>query len=154
MIVKSKPQKNSKQQYSSKQHGHPRALLKQAKQSIGLSTVVPFVPFGCSSRSSLPPFHRYFTAQKKWGSQKIGNLIFSAARSSSSHVLFLRSVGRLHPQYRFIPLRFASYTPLYFSRIMPAALRFSAVALSHRHRGWLRSHNSLWPIHFSSNYQL
>ena len=61
MIVKSKPQKNSKQQYSSKQHGHPRALLKQAKQSIGLSTVVPFVPFGCSSRSCRPPIHRHFT---------------------------------------------------------------------------------------------
>jgi hypothetical protein len=49
--------------------------------------------------------------------------------TDTSHVLFLHSVGRLHPQYRFIPLHSASYAPLYFSRIMPAALRFSAVAL-------------------------
>ena len=130
MIVKSKPQKNSKQQYSSKQHGHPRALLKQAKQSNCLSTVVPFVSFGCSSRSCLPPFHRLFTAQKNKAVQpKAGQPHFSAVRSSSSHVLFLHSVGRLHPQYRFIPLHFASYATLHFSRIMPAALRFSAVAL-------------------------
>ena len=51
----------------------------------------------------------------------------------------LRSAGLMHPQYRFIPLHFASYVPLHSSRIMSAALYFSAVALSHSHRGWLRS---------------
>jgi hypothetical protein len=58
-------------------------------QSKGLSSVVPFVPFGCSSRSFLPPFHRHFTAQKNKAVQpKRDNLIFPAVRSSSSHVLF------------------------------------------------------------------
>ena len=34
----------------------------------------------------------------------------------------LRSVGLMHPQYRFIPFHFASYVSLHSSRIMSAAL--------------------------------
>ena len=127
-------------------------------QSSGLSSVVPFVSFGCSSRSTLY-FHKNFfgkkavyyfnsiarfpsipqiTSQhKKYSSLKISSCIFSAVRSSSSHGLFLRSVGLMHPQYRFIsfhsfvcfPLHFItlqalSFIALHSSRIMSAALRF------------------------------
>ena len=70
-------------------------------------------------------------------SQRRDNLIFSAVRSSSSHGLFLRSVGLMHPQYRFIslqsfvrltlhfiPLKALSLVSLHSSRIMSAALSF------------------------------
>ena len=142
-------------------------------QSSGLSSVVPFVPFGCSSRSTLY-FHKNFfgkkavyyfnsiarfpsipqiTSQhKKYSSLKISSYIFSAVRSSSSHGLFLRSVGLMHPQYRFIPLQsfvrltlhFIPLKALSFPHCIPAVLClppsvFSAVAPSHSHRGWLRS---------------
>lgn len=100
-------------------------------QSSGLTSVVPFVPFGCFSRSFLPPFHRHFTAQKNKAVQpKAGQPHFSAVRSSSSHVLFLRSVGLMHPQYR---PAVKSGTVL----CLPPSV-FSAVAPSHSHRGWLR----------------
>ena len=46
------------------------AIDNLVKQSGGLSSVVPFVPFGCSSRSCLPPFHRHFTAQKNKAARK------------------------------------------------------------------------------------
>lgn len=103
-------------------------------QSSGLSLVVPFVSFGCSSRSCLPPFHRHFTAQKI-RQPKNRQPYFSAVRSSSSHSLFLRSVGLMHPQYRFIslqlfvrltlhfiPLKALSFLSLHSSRILSAAL--------------------------------
>ena len=105
-------------------------------QSSGLSTVVPFVPFGCSSRSYLPPFHRHFTAQKNKAA-KNRQPYFCAVRSSSPHVLFLRSVGLMHPQYsfiplqsfvrltlHFIPLKALSFLSLHSSRMMSAALSF------------------------------
>jgi len=107
--------------------------------------VVPFVPFGCSSRSTLH-FHKnildiraicYFnsivrfpsvlpqslhnTKKNKAVPQKAGQSYFSAVRSSSSHALFLRSVGLMHPQYRFIPLH--SFVCLSLHCIaLPAAL--------------------------------
>jgi hypothetical protein len=74
---------------------------------------------------------------KKIRQPKIGNLIFSAVRSSSSHVLFLRSVGLMHPQYsfislqsfvrltlHFISLKALSSISLHSSSIMSAALSF------------------------------
>lgn len=78
----------------------------------------------------------HFTAQKI-RQPKIGSLIFSAVRSSSSHGLFLRSIGLMHPQYSFIPLqsfvrltlhfitlKALSFISLHSSRIMSAALSF------------------------------
>ena len=98
-------------------------MLEQAKQSSGLSPAVHFVPLGCSSRpesfrGSVP---QTACQQKKRAAKKNGSSFFCRLRSQSPHVPYLRSLGLLHPQYRFIPLRSASYAPLHSSSIMYAA---------------------------------
>jgi hypothetical protein len=80
-----------KRESKTKYKNYSKSIFFKTKheQTSGLSAVVPFVPFGCSSRSCLPPFHRHFTAQKNKAVQpKAGQPHFSAVRSSSSHVLF------------------------------------------------------------------
>ena len=62
---------------------------------------------GLRSTDHLPP--------KKESSHKNGSSFFCCLRSQSPHVPCLRSLGLLHPQYRFIPLRYASYASLYSS---------------------------------------
>ena len=93
-------------------------------------SAVPVIP-----QKNGTPFHRHFTAQKNKAA-KNRQPYFSAVRSSSSHGLFLRSVGLMQPQYRFIslqsfvrltlhfiPLKALSFTSLHSSRILSAALR-------------------------------
>jgi len=76
------------------------------KQSSGLSVVVPFVPFGCSSRSCLPPFHRHFTAQKNKAVQpKAGQPYFFRC----SFLIFTRSLPAFGRAYAStIPLHFVT----------------------------------------------
>ena len=88
-------------------------------------------------KSLLPPFHSPLVSIASASPEK-GAGRYYASSPSSSHALFLRSAGLLHPQYRFIPLRSAGYAPLHSSRIMSVAPGFLAVAPSHSHRGWHR----------------
>ena len=85
------------------------------RQSTLFRWAVPVAPkaFGA-------PFLRPL-ANKKKSSKKNGSSFFCSLRSQSPHVPYLRSLGLLHPQYRFIPLRSASYAPLHSSSIMYAA---------------------------------
>jgi hypothetical protein len=110
------------------------------RQSSGLPSVVLFVPFGSSSRSSAEKasFLRYADTtqhKKKEQLRKRAALFFALLRSSSSHVHFLRSSGLLHPQYSFIAFRSAT---LHSAVLCLSPLIFSAVALSLSHRGLLR----------------
>jgi hypothetical protein len=100
-------------------------------QSSGLSSVVLFVPLGCSSQSCLLPFHRPL-ANKKKSSQEKWQLFFSLLRSQSSHVHFLRSAWLQHLQNRSQ----ASPDVKPFLHLSPR--HFLAVALSTSHHGWLR----------------
>jgi hypothetical protein len=76
------------------------------------------------------------TAQENNRFEKKAFIFLRRFRSSSSHGHFLRSVGLLHPQYRFIslrsivrfplhciPLQALSFSSLHSSSIMSAALR-------------------------------
>jgi hypothetical protein len=111
----------------------------KGNQAVSLRSFPLFrsaVPVGLPKAFGTPPFHRHSTAQKNKAVQpKAGQPYFSAVRSSSSHVHFLRSVGLMHPQYRFIslqsfvrltlhfiPLKALSFLSLHSSRIMFAAL--------------------------------
>jgi hypothetical protein len=113
------------------------------RQSSGLPSVVLFVPFGSSSRSSAEKasFLRYADTtqhKKKEQLRKRAALFFALLRSSSSHVHFLRSSGLLHPQYSFIAFCFVNYASLHSAVLCLSPLIFSAVALSPSHRGLLR----------------
>jgi hypothetical protein len=79
------------------------------------------------------PFHRPL-ANKKESSQEKWQLSFSLLRSQSSHGRFLRSSGLLHLQDRKTPLLYV------LPSLHLSPLDSSAVALSHRHHGWLTSY--------------
>lgn len=100
-------------------------------QSSGLSSVVLFVPLGCSSQSCLLPFHRPL-AKKNITTPKKEPLYFFLLRSQSPHVHFLRSAWLLHLQNRSQ----ASPDVKPFLHLSPR--HFLAVALSTSHHGWLR----------------
>jgi hypothetical protein len=101
-------------------------------QSSGLSSVVLFVPLGCSSRLKKPPFHRPL-ARKSITAPKKEPLYFSLLRSQSSHVHFLRSAWLKHLQNRSR----ASSDVKPFLHLSPR--HFLAVALSTSHHGWRTS---------------
>lgn len=105
-------------------------------QSKGLSAVFHFVTFGCSSQSYLLPFHRYFTAQKNKAATNRQSY-FSAACSSATHALFLRSVGLMHLHYRFISFYSAGYVPLHSSSIISADLYFFSGCSYNLQLAWL-----------------
>ena len=107
-------------------------------QTKGLTAVIHFVAFGCSSQSYLLPLHRHFSA-KKIRQPKTGSLIFplfvphlhtiiSCVRSG----LCIQNTASLR------------YAPQATFHCIPAILclppsMFSAVAPSHSHQGWHHS---------------
>lgn len=112
-------------------------------QSSGLSSVVPFVPFGCSSQSSAvkaSSLHSADTTQhNKNSSLKISSYFYCAA----SFLIFTRSLPYVRQGYyiyntasfRFVPQPTLHYIP---AVLCLSPLVFSAVAPSQSHRGWLR----------------
>ena len=106
--------------------------LRAIKRSLSGRSLCSVRLFQSVVPSSVP---QTLHSTKKYSSLKISSYIFSAVRSSSSHGLFLRSVGLMHPQYSFIPLqsfvrltlhcitlKALSFLSLHSSRIMSAAL--------------------------------
>jgi hypothetical protein len=91
--------------------------------------------------SSIPQTLR--STIKKSSSEKEQLFFFALLRSQSPHVHFLRSSGLLHPQYSFISFCFVNYASLHSAVLCLSPLIFSAVALSHSHRGLLRYHFAL-----------
>lgn len=95
-------------------------------------SAVPVVP-----QKGGTPFHSPLVSIASASPEKRAGRHY-ASSPSSSHALFLRSAGLLHPQYSFISLRSAGYTSLHSAVFVSVAPGFFAVAPSHSHRCWLR----------------
>ena len=120
-----------------------RHFVKHHGQSIGLSSVILFVPFGSSSQSSAEKassLHSAGTTQhNKNSSLKISSYFYCAA----SFLIFTRSLPCVRQGYYIHNTASFRFTPQATFHCIPAVLClspfiFSAVAPSHSHRGWLR----------------
>ena len=87
------------------------------RQSSGLSSVVHFVTWGCSSQSYFLPFHRHFTALKQ-KQLEISSFNFSCFAPHLHTLSTLHSSGLINPKYSFISFTLHSSSIIVFSPLL------------------------------------